>query len=354
MSSDSDRHDPSPPASPDQPASPSSPSSPSPPAPRAPALPPGGREPKQKPATPQLPPTAPPTDEVRASDSAFIFSDEPTSIRLPWVICTAVASELTLVRRALGNPKVTPHPEWPDFLVAQVGAHRINLGAIGMGRDASAHLSELFMPSPIAGALMIGFAGGLDPALPIGWLCLSQEVRSTLASKEWTCSRGLLTRGLAVLQQAGLPGGAGRVLTVDDVIHHPSGKASLHKRYGAHVVDMESAGFAAACRAAGVRWMCVRAVFDPANELLPPLQSLAEATGSGLAVELLRLLLTRPLTTLSLPRLAMRVSFIGKRLTQFLRGWFSDLPDTRVKMPKPGPEPLPWDSDAHLPNPLDF
>ena len=261
---------------------------------------------------------------------------------------------MALVRKALGNPKLRPHPEWRDFQVADVGPHIVNLGVTGMGRDARAELTDYFMPSPLAGALMIGFGGGLDPQLPIGFLCLSQEVRSTLAAKPWPGSAAMLERGMKLLKDHSLPGGNCRVLTVDDVIHSPGTKAALFKRYAAHVVDMETAGFAAACRNAGVRWLAVRAVFDPADEFLPQVQALAEATGASLAVELLRLMVTRPLVSLTLPKLAFRASAVGKRLIAFVRAWFEDLPESTVKIPRSDGEPLPWDSTPGLPDPLDF
>jgi crotonobetainyl-CoA:carnitine CoA-transferase CaiB-like acyl-CoA transferase len=55
----------------------------------------------------------------------------------------------------------------------------------------------------------------------------------------------------------------------DSIIASPEEKARLFASYGAVAVDMESHGAARAAKAAGVPFLAIRAIADPAERALP-------------------------------------------------------------------------------------
>ncbi len=86
-----------------------------------------------------------------------------------------------------------------------------------------------------------GFAGGLDPKLKLG---------DTVAAE--------------------FPApGTRRLISRPHPVETPAEKAALHRETGAQAVDMESEAIAAACGAAGIPMLAVRAISDPADTALP-------------------------------------------------------------------------------------
>jgi len=105
-----------------------------------------------------------------------------------------------------------------------------------------------------------GFAGALRENLHIGDVVSAGEVID---------ARGESTR------TTWLPATSARLLTMDRMIASPEEKRRLGAQYGADIVDMESAVFAARCAQAGIPFGCVRAISDEmATPLSPKLVSL--------------------------------------------------------------------------------
>jgi adenosylhomocysteine nucleosidase len=61
----------------------------------------------------------------------------------------------------------------------------------------------------------------------------------------------------------------GKLLSVDHVVREPAEKQSLHQRYQAMAVDMESFAVAEVCRRRGVPLCSARIIFDAAGDRLP-------------------------------------------------------------------------------------
>ena len=70
----------------------------------------------------------------------------------------------------------------------------------------------------------------------------------------------------------------------DRALTSPQDKAELHRAHGAFAVDMESHAVAAAAKAAGLPFLVLRAVADPAERALPTWAT--AATGSDGRVKL--------------------------------------------------------------------
>ena len=122
-----------------------------------------------------------------------------------------------------------------------------------------------FIKAGAAGLISFGIAGGLDPALEPGDLILAEGVRlpdedviSTQAS--W---RTAFAASAAVTADGMIYGSDLAVSRTDD-------KARLFTDYGVRAVDMESHGVARAAREAGLPFLIVRAIADPADRTIPP------------------------------------------------------------------------------------
>jgi len=122
-----------------------------------------------------------------------------------------------------------------------------------------------FATAGAAGLISFGIAGGLDPALEPGDLILAEGVRlpdedviSTQAS--WRTAFAAAAAGTA----------DGMIYGSDLAVSRTDDKARLFTDYGVRAVDMESHGVARAAREAGLPFLIVRAIADPADRTIPP------------------------------------------------------------------------------------
>lgn len=106
------------------------------------------------------------------------------------------------------------------------------------------------------GAILVGTAGGLDPALASGTAARIGEVVAPDA-RRWSPTLEL-----------DQPRGAIRATSVEGVAS-PAEKRSLRATTGADAVDLESVAFAEACDARAIPWAIVRGISDAAEEALP-------------------------------------------------------------------------------------
>jgi len=141
-------------------------------------------------------------------------------------------------------------------------------GASAAGAEAAA---RRLVADGCAGLASIGTAGGLDPALAPGAVVLCDGVvppdGGEIAPPDgaWTdrLAAGLMAGGVTVHRGCLL--GAGAALLT------PRDKSRAFAATGASAVDMESDAVARVARAAGLPWVALRAVADPAGFALPAL-----------------------------------------------------------------------------------
>jgi adenosylhomocysteine nucleosidase len=87
----------------------------------------------------------------------------------------------------------------------------------------------------------------------------------------------------------------GRLLTVDHLVRSASEKTSLHQRFKADLVDMETEAVAALCTERKVRFLSIRVVSDEATAELPSeVAGLMNQKGARLAGSALRAIWNRP------------------------------------------------------------
>jgi adenosylhomocysteine nucleosidase len=111
-----------------------------------------------------------------------------------------------------------------------------------------------------------GIAGGLAPHLRPGDVILSAEVigvdRRWRPDEGFSCELGDLARRIGAAE--------GPVLGARDILATEDEKARAWRDTGALAVDLESAIVARAADAAGIPFLVLRAIADPARRALPP------------------------------------------------------------------------------------
>jgi adenosylhomocysteine nucleosidase len=135
-----------------------------------------------------------------------------------------------------------------------IGAWSVSAGIIGMGPAMAREATERMLArGPFDHVMVVGIAGGLDPALPVGSLMVPSRVqlhpdgpiRRTHPLPSRVAAGGLMTTD---------------GLFSDDDVWRPM----LEAGFGA--VDMEASGVGDVCESAGVDWSIYRGISDRPDE----------------------------------------------------------------------------------------
>jgi adenosylhomocysteine nucleosidase len=135
-----------------------------------------------------------------------------------------------------------------------VGAWWVGSLVTGMGPESARQATHRALSAgSIDHVMVIGIAGGLDPALPIGSLLVPERVQ-------------LYPDGPVFGSHPIAPRrAAGSLMTTDGLFDNDDvWKSILKKGFGA--VDMEAAGVAEVCEGAGVNWSVYRGISDRPDE----------------------------------------------------------------------------------------
>lgn len=178
-------------------------------------------------------------------------------------------------------------------------APRPALVDVPAGARAGTALSEEL---PATTALVLGLCGAVDPALRVGetvvYASIADGDDAIELDRELALSCAVLL-GLAPLGAA----------SVARVIGSVAAKAAIRAATGAAVIDMEAASLARALHRRGIRVAMVRVVSDDAQNVLPNLDNVYDATGA-----------LRPFAlAASLARTPRRSYFFVARVLQSLR-----------------------------------
>jgi adenosylhomocysteine nucleosidase len=185
--------------------------------------------------------------------------------------------------------------------------------------------AERLLSEGAAALVSFGFAGGLAPGLQPGDLLLPQTVFSAgLAS--WSVDPVWRERVHARLARGGFEPKAGALAGSERIVATASDKRALFAAVGALAVDMESHAVAAAAAEAKIPFLVLRAVADPADQVIPQVAREAlrpdgrirvRATFGGLfrePGELIALLRLARQSALALASLRRGVRLAGPRL----------------------------------------
>jgi adenosylhomocysteine nucleosidase len=180
-----------------------------------------------------------------------------------------------------------------------------NLVAVsGMGVDAAASAAQRLIDAGASSLVSWGLAGGLDPDLPAGAVCVPREVIA--ADGRRLCTAQGWRESLSARVPAGCRVGHEALLTASHPLETPADKSAARRATGACAVDMESAAIAQVAESRGVPFIAVRVIVDTARDGVPGAVSAASRSGKVRAGRLLLGLMRSPRQIGALLRLARR------------------------------------------------
>jgi adenosylhomocysteine nucleosidase len=174
----------------------------------------------------------------------------------------------------------------------------------GMGRAAAVAAAGALVDAGATALVSWGLAGGLDPALQAGTICLPSVVVSRDGATFATDLHWREILSAAISQRRKVV--SGKLLTSAVAIDDVAAKAAAFGETGAVAVDMESLGVAEVAAMNRLAFVAVRAIVDTAGDTLPPA---VMAAGTEGPVRLARLILgiaSSPREIAPLLRLAIR------------------------------------------------
>ena len=174
----------------------------------------------------------------------------------------------------------------------------------GIGKVAAAGAARRLADAGATSLVSWGLAGGLDPLLAAGTICLPEVI--TVATGTGYATDHHWRELVAAAIAADRTVVNGTLLTSERSIDDRAGKSAAFRETGAAAVDMESHAIAAVAAERGLPFIAVRVIVDTAADSLP--QAVLDASSGG-QVQLLRLLQGLARSPRELPpllRLALR------------------------------------------------
>lgn len=147
----------------------------------------------------------------------------------------------------------------------------------GMGYAPAGMAARRLVEAGAAALVSWGMAGGLDPQLEAGSICLPREVVAPDGMRFATASawRDALAASIASYR----PVTAGSLFTSMQALTNASSKAAARLETGALAVDMESSAVAEVAAASHLPFVAVRVIVDTAADEIP--RAVIEAGASG-------------------------------------------------------------------------
>jgi hopanoid-associated phosphorylase len=153
-------------------------------------------------------------------------------------------------------------------IAARMAGDGIRVVATG-GRPARAvALLDELIAGGCTHLVSFGIAGGLAPGLASGTLVLADRVID--GPQAYPCDGAWLARAAAALDRAGIAAINAPVAACAEIVVTVAAKTALHQAAEAAAVDMESGPVATAARRAGLPFLVLRAIADPATCAVPP------------------------------------------------------------------------------------
>ena len=180
-----------------------------------------------------------------------------------------------------------------------------NLVAVsGMGPQAARSAAERLIDAGATALVSWGLAGGLDPDLEAGAVCVPREVIAPDGSR--LCTARSWRESLSSSIPSGHRVGNDALLTAERPLESPADKSAARRATGACAVDMESSAVAQVAKAHGVPFIAVRVIVDTASDGIPQAVAGASRAGKLRTGRLILGLMGSPLQIASLVRLARR------------------------------------------------
>jgi adenosylhomocysteine nucleosidase len=174
----------------------------------------------------------------------------------------------------------------------------------GMGCAAAGTAARRLVEAGATALVSWGMAGGLDPDLDAGGICLPREVVAPDGMRFETSASWRETLAASIAPYR--PVAAGVLVTSLHALTGVAAKAELHRASGAVAVDMESSAVAEVAAASHMPFMAVRVIVDTAHDGIPGSVAVAGESGQVRIARLLVGLARSPGDILPLLRLARR------------------------------------------------
>jgi nucleoside phosphorylase len=229
------------------------------------------------------------------------------------LIATALVSEFGPIAKGMGRGG-RRHEDY-RLQVSRVGRYVVAIVQLGIGptraRRAIKWAIDQLAPKRV---WMVGIAGGLDPALPLGYVVIPQRLIDERGDEVSIISNDSLFQ----------PTSTATMLQVDRVILTSQEKARLHQHSGAVAVDMESLAVARACRESNIPMQVVRFISDTAHDSMPPeIVGLVNEEGNPQFLTALKRILKRPRLLTEL----LAIERSNKVVTAAMTKWARDFRD---------------------------
>lgn len=181
---------------------------------------------------------------------------------------------------------------------------------IGFARARRATLAMIEAHSP-SWILSVGYSGALCDGMDVGDIVMANSIADTHGQQ--------LTIDINMPEQKGLH--VGRFVTTDQMVRLVSEKQSLHQKYEAIAVDMESLAVAQVCQEMRTKFMSVRSISDDLSADLPPeVMTVLGESGSLRWGATLNSLWKRPRSVKEMWRIREAAIIAGDCLATFLEG----------------------------------
>jgi adenosylhomocysteine nucleosidase len=208
-----------------------------------------------------------------------------------------VVTALSVEARTLGSPI----PRGDGLLEIRDGTL---VAVSGIGCTAAATAACALVDAGATALVSWGMAGGLDPTLHAGTICLPSVVISPDGASFVTDHHWRELVGAAIAARRAVVGG--KLLTSPRSIDDVAGKAAAFRDTGAAAVDMESLAVAEIASRHDVPFIAVRVIVDTADDALPGAVLAASSAGQVRISRLIQGLIRSPTDLLPLFRLARR------------------------------------------------
>jgi adenosylhomocysteine nucleosidase len=174
----------------------------------------------------------------------------------------------------------------------------------GMGRTAAVGAAGALIDAGATALVSWGLAGGLDPRLQAGTICLASMVVSRDGARFATDVHWREILAAAISHHLRVV--SGTLLTSAVAIEDVAAKAAAFAETGAVAVDMESAGVAQIAASKRLPFVAVRAIVDTAGDTLPRAVMAAGTEGRVRLARLLFGIVRSPQEIAPVMRLALR------------------------------------------------
>lgn len=193
-------------------------------------------------------------------------------------------------------------------------ADDIRIIASGPGRARARKAAEALLNDGLECLLSMGLAGGLDARLETGDIIAASAIHGAQA-KRIVCDPALLARAGALLAAGGIACHRGDMMDAIAPVATRGAKKALYRQSRALAVDMESHGVAEAATAAGLPFLALRVIADPAAQEIPALALMGmRADGSIDPLAVIKGLVKSPLALPELIRLGRQSRRAGAAL----------------------------------------